>query len=1038
MKKSTVLFLFFVLFTIAANAQVKFTNYTCPNNVKCIEVDGDIFWVGTTGGLYKWHKNGTLLAKYDSQNGLVGNNVNCLKMDYISGGLWIGTTHGVSKLVGTTWTSYTESDGLVDKNVNVISIDPLGHQWFGTNSGISEFDGTTWTTYDESNGLVGPYVLSIAFDSEGNKWFGTMGYGLSKYDGTTWTTYNTGNGLAGDYVYAIVIDLTGNKWFGTDGGVSKFDGTTWTTYNTGNGLAGQYVRAIAIDPSGNKWFGTNTGVSKFDGTSWTTYTTANGLTHDYINSIIVDASNNKWFGAWYGVTKFDGTTWTPYVTGMGLKDNNVKAVVFDNLGNKWFGTAEGVSKFDGTNWTAYTTLNGLADNSVNAIAVDAFNNKWFGTWSGISKFNGTTWTTYTTANGLVSNTVNSLAFDHIGNLWVGTWQGLSKFDGTTWTNYHTSDGLVSDNIRVVKIDSNNNIWIGAWGGISMFDGTTWTSYTNGNSNLPGDDIRGISFDTLGNMWSVSYGSCASMFNGSNFIYFSTPSNYTHAVTADSLGNIWIGSDAGLTRYDGVNQVTYSVSDGLVGVPVSVIAIDSQNNKWIGTWNGASKIYCEAPVVNFVTDTVCLSQATTFNNLTTKNDVFTDYIWDINNDGSVEYANENITHIFPAYGTFSVKLTASNGNCSSSIVKTVKVNSTPDVSLSHTGNLSICSGNPVTINALINNYDAGITYSYLWSTGANTSQIVAASSGTYSVTVSNAACHGAANAPLNLNVQSVNQNQELCLVTVDSTSTNNLIIWEKPIDPSIYSFLIYRDTANNNFGLIGEVLYDSLSLFIDTARHIYAANGDPNFSSWRYKIAVKDTCEHVSNLSSYHQSIFLQNNSGNFNWSQYQIEGQSLPVPSLTNYLFQRDNLSDGNYITIATLSASSTLFTDPQYATYQNTATWRVTTAWSISCTPTKAGGHNSTRSNVQRNFITNSPLTNNHLNLKISPNPTSGKFTVEIPDLITTCQLSITNLQGKVIYRTTLTNSKTEFDLSDKAGGVYFINVNSGEKVYHQKLVKE
>lgn len=406
---------------------------------------------------------------------------------------------------------------------------------------------------------------------------------------------------------------------------------------------------------------------------------------------------------------------------------------------------------------------------------------------------------------------------------------------------------------------------------------------------------------------------------------------------------------------------------------------------------------------------------------------------------------NILYNLP--GSYSVTLITSDGVNTDTIIATDYIHVLPLIVNAGTDQTITC-GASTTITTT-NNYTGTDTLQYNWypADGLNNTNLSIPTANpitniNYIVTVTTPSGGCTATDTVLISNSISTYNQEICLVTIDSLSQYNIIIWDKPIDPTINSFLIYRDTANYNFGLIGEVPYTSVSEFVDTARNIYSANGDPNYASWRYKIAVKDICGNISNMSPYHQTIFLQHNGGNFSWSEYKIEGQSLPVPALSNYLFQRDNLSNGNFITIATLGASSISTTDPNYSTYQDSATWRVITAWSISCEPTKAGGHNSTRSNVQRNFVFSVPLlSDNNINLRIFPNPTKGKFTIEITDLkksITNSQLCITNIQGEIIYQSKITNSKTEIDLSVQASGIYIVTINSGEKVYHQKLVKE
>jgi len=53
-------------------------------------------WVGSTSGIYRLYKNH--LAKYNSDNGLVSNDVNCVYYDKDSEELWVGTNQGISRL----------------------------------------------------------------------------------------------------------------------------------------------------------------------------------------------------------------------------------------------------------------------------------------------------------------------------------------------------------------------------------------------------------------------------------------------------------------------------------------------------------------------------------------------------------------------------------------------------------------------------------------------------------------------------------------------------------------------------------------------------------------------------------------------------------------------------------------------------------------------------------------------------------------------------------------------------------------------------
>ena len=69
------------------------------------------------------------------------------------------------------WKAYvqsTTSTTLCDNSVNVTIQDSDGTYWFGTSDGVSKFDGTSWTTYTTSDGLVSNVIYSILQDTEKN------------------------------------------------------------------------------------------------------------------------------------------------------------------------------------------------------------------------------------------------------------------------------------------------------------------------------------------------------------------------------------------------------------------------------------------------------------------------------------------------------------------------------------------------------------------------------------------------------------------------------------------------------------------------------------------------------------------------------------------------------------------------------------------------------------------------------------------------------------------------------------------------------
>ncbi|MFN6037881.1 MAG: T9SS type A sorting domain-containing protein [Bacteroidota bacterium] len=333
--------------------------------------------------------------------------------------------------------------------------------------------------------------------------------------------------------------------------------------------------------------------------------------------------------------------------------------------------------------------------------------------------------------------------------------------------------------------------------------------------------------------------------------------------------------------------------------------------------------------------------------------------------------------------------------------------------------------------------------YLWNNGATTQSITVNQSGSYSVQQINSCGDTIYSNPVPVNVL-ITSPPDICVGTVDSISKFNIIYWDKTNFSHLDTFVVHRDISNNNYQPIGKVPYDSLSQFIDTAATLYPANGDPNVSSWRYKISVIDSCGNESTLSPYHQTIFIQNTLGNFSWNHYQIENVTTPVPTLQNYVVYRDDLSNGNWQIIQTLSASSTSYTDPNFALFQTTASYKVETVWNISCDPTR-GIINTTRSNI-RNLTP--PLgiysaIETVSGIVVFPNPTKNNFTIELSVKENTKTLiKLLDVQGREVLLTqrVLTSGKNLeiINTEELSSGVYFLELRAGETSLRKKLVKE
>jgi len=304
--------------------------------------------------------------------------------------------------------------------------------------------------------------------------------------------------------------------------------------------------------------------------TFTSYTTADGLISNFVECIDVDADNNVWVGTSDGVQMFDGFNWTLYNTSLdsGMVSDNIKIIKCLSDGLVWVGSDYGVSAFSllANNWLTLNSTNGLISNQVKSInegvGSNGFLGPWIGTIQGVSFYNGFSFTSYASPD-LHWSGVSATAFDSNGEQWFGSpYGGITHFDGTNFTNYDTSNGLLSQNVTDIIIDSQDNKWIGTGSGISVLDAsnTTFTHHTRMYILSPPDTLNPVvdlEIDSYGRIWAAIY-----------------------------VGYL---AQGGVAMWNGSGWIDYDVTDGIIGSNVKGVATDSEDNIWVSTSEGVSKI-----------------------------------------------------------------------------------------------------------------------------------------------------------------------------------------------------------------------------------------------------------------------------------------------------------------------------------------------------------------------------------------------------------------------------------------------------------------
>lgn len=376
----------------------------------------------------------------------------------------------------------------------------------------------------------------------------------------------------------------------------------------------------------------------------------------------------------------------------------------------------------------------------------------------------------------------------------------------------------------------------------------------------------------------------------------------------------------------------------------------------------------------------------------------------------------------AAGVYSVTVTdAIADTATGSVTVTQPPPITPSISAS--GPTTLCLGNSVTLTA-----SGGVTYQ--WSTGNNTASINVSPSSTTSYTVSVFInnCSATTSATVNVILPPA---VPVCLVSVDTASSKNVIVWQKPATTAIDSFFVYREIIGN-YSKIGAVAYNDLGYFTDTAQGV-----NPNITSFRYKISALDTCGNESVLSAYHKTMHLQINSGvNLSWNDY--EGFSF-----TYYKILRDTSGNGNWDSLYSVGFGTTSWTDisPPVNMNNNRYLIEVIPPYLCETTPYYKISRSNTKRSIDIQGAANS-LQFADVGFQVYPNPNNGKFTLRITNTekgMINNEVIINNVLGEKVFATLDINLQGSYDLdlSNHPSGIYYISVKSNENSFYVKLFK-
>ncbi|HEX2867449.1 MAG TPA: two-component regulator propeller domain-containing protein [Ignavibacteriales bacterium] len=171
-------------------------------------------------------------------------------------------------------------------------------------------------------------------------------------------------------------------------------------------------------------------------------------------------------------------------------------------------------------------------------------------------------------------------------LWLGSNIGLIKLNTVTFWEEFIKPDTIPGNVRGLEIDKQRNFWMGTSGkGLFRFDGKSWTIYNKNNSGMPDDDVNALSLDSQGNVW-IGTNNGLVKFDGKEWKTFNTLNsgllkNVIRVLCVDNSDNLWAEGNGKLYKFDGTSWKVFDGANwGYPNFSIKSIKADPDGKLWI--------------------------------------------------------------------------------------------------------------------------------------------------------------------------------------------------------------------------------------------------------------------------------------------------------------------------------------------------------------------------------------------------------------------------------------------------------------------------
>ncbi|MBL8214307.1 MAG: response regulator [Bryobacterales bacterium] len=569
--------------------------------IRALAQDRDLaLWIGTREGLFRY--DGHAFSRFDTAHGLPHSHIYDIHIDP-KGRLVVATANGFALRDGAGFRRL-DLPAPAEGAREVMDSAPGGNLYWATSDGLAAED-----TDGRVRWLVrGTPVRSVRVDGESGVWFG-CGQEICRWNAEQLTRFGAAQGAGSGPFESFVRDKAGRLWARAGERLFTWNGGGFTVYGDRQFRG---VGIVSTGPEGRLLVTTEDGLWLQQETGrWTRLAEEHGLPAGRVRTVLHDHEGSLWIGfADAGIARLRGQgRWDSWTRGHGLPSSEITAITSGPDGVLWAGTRMGVArKLPGSErWEPFGPSVGPAA-EVRSLVLTA-NSLWVITpraglyrldpqtlayqevrpESGLTSRmllhaglypDGRLWVTSrdgvfvqakagpqarfvpTFAGEVGREAIYALAADKNGVHWLAGPRGLWRVDvgGSGTRRIGRADGLLAEDLVFATLGPDDALWVG-YAGVMGVTRLRWdearaqvqATHFDRHGPLRSNDICGLLVDRRGWLW-VATDNGIDVYNGQRWRHIGSRDGLIwhdvvrNALVEDAQGNIWVGTNRGLSRY----------------------------------------------------------------------------------------------------------------------------------------------------------------------------------------------------------------------------------------------------------------------------------------------------------------------------------------------------------------------------------------------------------------------------------------------------------------------------------------------------------